>query len=141
MIKIDFKPPPRVLAQFAYFAVLGLPLLAGLILRMAGAFAWGHPVLLGVLAFAVLQLVLFLVGVQIVTRGTFVALTLVAIPIGFVLSHVLLALIYYLLFTPVGLFFRLVGRDMLGKKLEPQRASYWHDRGPPKPASSYFKLY
>lgn len=141
MLKLDLNPKRQVLAQFAWIAVAGLPLLTGLVLRWTVGFTWDHPVFLGIAGFGVLQLLLFLVGVQFATKVAYVALTLVAMPIGFVISHVLLATIYYLMFTPLGLLFRLVGRDQLGKKLEPQRPSYWHDRGPPKPASSYFKLY
>ncbi|MCB9884410.1 MAG: hypothetical protein H6838_02905 [Planctomycetes bacterium] len=141
MIKVDLNPSARMLGQFAYVAVVGLPLLGGLILRMAGAFAWDHPVLLACAAVGVAQLVLFLVGVRVVTKGLYLLLTVLAAPIGFVLSHVMMATIYYLVMTPIGLFFRLIGRDAIGRKIDPSLPTYWHDRGRPRPASSYFKLY
>ena len=53
----------------------------------------------------------------------------------------LIGLIYYGVFTPMGLVMRMTGRDVLGKKLDPSLPSYWHERGAPRPASSYFKLY
>ena len=40
------------------------------------------------------------------------------IPIGWLVSHLLLIIIYYLLFTPVGLVMRLVGYDPMRRKLE-----------------------
>lgn len=46
--------------------------------------------------------------------------------IGFVMTHVLLAIIFYLIFTPVGFVMRLFGKDPLertGKK-----DSYWKPR-------------
>lgn len=141
MIKIDFHPDARILRQFAWLAVLGLPLVAGLVLRLFGAFAWTHPVFLAAAAAGVLQLGLFLAGVSALTRWAFVGLSVVAMPIGFVLSHVLIAGIYYLVFTPIGLVFRLIGRDALGRRLDPGKASYWHVREAVRPPSSYFKLY
>lgn len=36
--------------------------------------------------------------------------------LGFINSHVLLAIVFYLLFTPIGLFMRLLGRDPLGDR-------------------------
>jgi hypothetical protein len=141
MIKIDFAPDPRILRQFAYVAVVGLPLLTGLVLRMFGAFAWTHPAFLVAGGLGILQLGVFAAGVTSLTRWLFVGLSLVALPIGFVISQVLMAVIYYLVMTPIGLVFRLIGRDVLGRKIDRQRASYWHDRGPQRAPSSYFKLY
>ncbi len=43
-------------------------------------------------------------------------------------TKILLALIYYLLFTPIGLLSRLFGNDLLDTKLEPQAESYWIKR-------------
>ena len=59
----------------------------------------------------------------------------------YVLQTVVMAAIFFLVMTPIGLCFRLVGRDALGRKLEPNRTSYWRDRGPARDPSSYFKLY
>lgn len=141
MMKVDFKPPANVLRQFAFLAVVGLPLIAFAVLRLCGAFHWGHPALLASVGIGVLQLVLFMAGAKQLTHVVFVALMIVAMPIGFVISHVFLAAIYYLVMTPIGLVFRLIGRDAIGKKLDPKAATYWRDRGQPRPAISYFKLY
>ncbi|MFY9341482.1 MAG: hypothetical protein WAT39_03255 [Planctomycetota bacterium] len=141
MMKVDFKPEARVLGQFAYLAVVGLPLIAWLVLRLCGAFEWTHPAMLAAAGVGVLQLVLFQLGIKQVTHAAFVVLMIVAMPIGFVISHVLIATIYYLVMTPIGLVFRLIGRDVIGKRPDPKAASYWHDKGQPRPATSYFKLY
>lgn len=141
MLKPNFRPEPRILRQFAVFAVVGLPLLAWLVLRLLGVFAWDHPAFLTTAAVGVVQLGLFSARIEAPTRWLFVALTIVALPIGFVLSHVLMALIYYLVMTPIGLVFRLIGRDVIGRRPDRQRASFWHDRGPARKPSSYFRLY
>lgn len=53
------------------------------------------------------------------------ALMLAAFPIGWVVSHIVMALFFYGVITPVGLLFRLFGRDPLARRFEPQSDSYW----------------
>jgi len=145
MIKLNLIPERRILKQFAFFAVLGLPLIAFAVLKISGAWSWTeswtHPAMLWTAGVGLTQLVLFLTVTDAVTRWLYVGLMVVAFPIGFLLSQVLMALIFYLLFTPIGLFFRLTGRDAMGRKLDPTKKSYWHDRGPQRSPASYFKLY
>ena len=141
MLKLDLNPAPRVLRQFAIFAIVGLPLLAGLVLRLLSAWSWSHPAFLLTGALGLAQAVLLSAGQGFLSRWLYVGLTTMALPIGFVVSHVLMAAIYYLLITPIGLVFRCIGRDVMGRKLDPQRSSYWHDRGPQRPPASYFRLY
>ena len=141
MIKIDLAPSSRILAQFAWVAVPGLPLVAAAGLRLAGAFAWDHPVLLSVAGLGVLQLLTALLGWLSPTRWIYVGLTLLAIPIGLVVSNLLVAVTYYLVLTPIALVFRLLGRDVLGKRPDPGKVSYWHQRAAERSAASYFKLY
>jgi hypothetical protein len=45
-------------------------------------------------------------------------------PIGWVISHVALAIVYYGIMTPLGLVMRLFGRDKLERRLEPTVESY-----------------
>lgn len=151
MIKLNLKPAPHVLRQFAWIAAVLLPLLAAFLTRgstrwyAVGAWQWGHPAVLVLAGLAAAQLLLFLAGVRQLTAVLYAGLSLIAFPIGFVLSHLLMAVIYYLVITPIGLVFRLIGRDVLGKRVDrsPGSAgsSYWHDRGPARDAASYFKLY
>lgn len=144
MIKLDLNPPPAQLKQFAFIAVIGLPLITIVVLKFMGS-GWGdgltHPATLWTLAGGALQFVIFLAGLKIVTRVIYVVLMVVAVPIGFVLSHVLLAAIFYLVMTPIGLVFKLIGRDAMGRKLDPKLQSYWHVRQGVRPPASYFKLY
>ncbi len=141
MIKLDLKPAPHIIKQFAWFAVIGMGLLAYAALKFSVGFAWDHPAFLTCIGIGVLQLLLFLAGVSILSRALFVALSVAFVPIGFVLSHVLLAVIYYLVLTPIALVFRLIGRDVIGKKLDKNAKTYWHERSGDRPAASYFKLY
>jgi hypothetical protein len=55
---------------------------------------------------------------------------LAAMPIGWVLSHALLAAVFYGVVLPVGLAMRLAGRDPMTRRLDRAAASYWvgHER-------------
>jgi len=48
--------------------------------------------------------------------------------IGSVVSGVALGLIFYLVFAPVGLILRLIKKDPLDTRLDPNRATYWQKR-------------
>jgi len=50
--------------------------------------------------------------------------------LAFVNTHLLLGLVFYTLFTFIGLGMRLFGRDPLDRKLAPDQDSYWQRREP-----------
>ncbi len=53
---------------------------------------------------------------------------MVAIVIGSIVSHVILFILFYLVFTPVGLILRLTGKDLLDEKIIRDKDSYWIER-------------
>ena len=86
MIKLDLNPAPHIIKQFAWFAVIGMGLLGMVALKFTVGFEWDHPVFLGAVGIGVLQLLLFLVGVEFLSRALFIGLSVAFVPIGFVLS-------------------------------------------------------
>jgi hypothetical protein len=59
-------------------------------------------------------------------------------PIGWIVSHFALAVIFYGVLTPTGLVLRLFGRDPLHLRFDPRERSYW-TRIPPQERSRYFR--
>ncbi|MGE0657917.1 MAG: SxtJ family membrane protein [Reyranellaceae bacterium] len=51
-----------------------------------------------------------------------------------VVNPLIMGLLFYVAITPMGLLFRLFGKDLLRLKLDRQAASYWIERKPPGPA-------
>jgi predicted membrane protein len=51
-----------------------------------------------------------------------------AFALGFVSSHLLLALLYYLIITPTGFLLRLLGKDPLQKKPDQDAQTYWQKK-------------
>lgn len=48
--------------------------------------------------------------------------------IGNVISRVIMLILFYGMFTPIALVLKLLGKDLLGKKLDKKSASYWVKR-------------
>ena len=65
----------------------------------------------------------------------------IAYPIGWVVSHVIIALVFYLLVTPIGLIMRLLGRDPMNRAFDRSATTYWVPRDSKTPAARYFKQF
>lgn len=75
-------------------------------------------------------------------RPLFVGAMGVTFPIGWVVSKVLLGLIYYGLITPVAMIFRLIGRDALSLKNQSQsKTTYWLPKEISTDPKRYFRMY
>ena len=53
-------------------------------------------------------------------RSIYVGWMVLAFPIGWTVSQVMLAVMFFGLFTPIGLVFRLIGRDPLQRARQPE---------------------
>ena len=130
----SFTPPARTLRQFAglWFLVFGL--LSGIELVPRD-----RPSLAAV--FAVLGVVVGLSGLvkPALVRPVYVGAMVVTFPIGWTVSKLVLACLFYGVFTPVGLLFRLIGRDTLGRGYRPTMASYWSLKSMPRDPQRYFR--
>jgi hypothetical protein len=56
-----------------------------------------------------------------------------------VVSPIVLGLLFYVAVMPVGLLMRVLGKDLLRLRRDPEAATYWIDRTPPGPASESMK--
>lgn len=70
----------------------------------------------------------------------FTAWMAVAFPIGWMVSRVVLAALYFLVFTPIALVFRAIGRDVLRVR-RPAGTSYWQPKVPAADQTQYFKQF
>ena len=48
-----------------------------------------------------------------------------AMVLNYVMTRVLLSLVFFLAVTPIGLIFKLLGKDLLGKRFDPKAYTYW----------------
>ncbi len=138
MIKLDLNPEPQQLRVFGWIGLVAFPLAGALMHFYQGWIPqWAFWVLLGLGA----ACGLLALAQPKLLKPLFIGMTLIAYPIGLVISTVLIGLIYYGLFTPVGLLFKLMGRDMLHRKLDRNAASYWVERKEQRTPASYLRMY
>ena len=133
LIQINRRPKPRDLRVFATLWLIFLGTFAALALRK------GNPTLAAILgSLALIVGALGLIAPPTV-RLVYLAAVYVTFPIGFVVSHLILGLVYFLLITPIGLLMRLLGRDPLQRRFEPKRTSYWESKTESRSPASYLK--
>ena len=95
--------------------------------------------LVGSLAAAGVAMAVVSIAAPRLLRPVFVGASLLAFPIGFVVGEVLLAAIYFLVFTPIAIMFRLIGRDALDRRIDRSAVSYWRPKTQPRDVASYFR--
>ncbi len=120
MIAIQWNPSEKQLRQFAG---IWFPAFCGLVGWSIGhktghwsevEIGWGLAGLLSVGGLVLPSLI----------RPIFIGLILLTFPIGWVVSHLLLGLIFYGVVTPIGLILRISGHDPLQLK-KPSGNSVW----------------
>ena len=130
------KPDTKTLRQFAWGWVIFFGALA--ICKFAIQHREKPAMWLGITA--VVGLVLYLV-LPVVFRAIFVVWMVAAYPIGWVVSQIALALMFYCIITPVALCFRMTGRDRL-RRVKPAKATtYWITKEMPADVRRYFRQY
>jgi hypothetical protein len=65
----------------------------------------------------------------------------VAFPLGWLVSQLVLAILFYGVFTPLALVFRLIGRDALALKKPSGEATFWRPKPTPSDPRRYFRQY
>ena len=58
-------------------------------------------------------------------RPVYIGLIVLTFPIGWIISHAVMAIFFYIVIGSVGLIFKLIKRDPLQRTFDPQAASYW----------------
>jgi len=132
LFQINREPTDRTLRQFAAVSAVALPTLAWLsthgttatvvaaIVGGAALLTWPRPQLL---------------------KHPFVWLSLATAPIGMVLGEALLLTMYFCVFVPIGLLFKLIGRDPLARKFDRSAESYWVPRTTSRDAATYLRQF
>jgi hypothetical protein len=132
----DHGPPratPTTLRQFA-----------GLWLVFFGGFAawqaWSNHVGAAI-ALAVVAAVVGLPGLAKpeAVRGVFATISAVTLPIGKLVSFVLLSAFFYVVFAPIGAAFKLFGRDPLALRRPAGASSYLTAKRSETAAANYFR--
>ncbi len=125
LVEINWRPDRKTLAEFSEAWLFFLGMVATPL-----AYFRGHPTLAAALWIAAVAGRLLGLARPEWLRPAFLGLTLLTFPIGWVVSNVVLALLYYGVFTPMALVFRLIGRDALQRRLDRDAPTYWEPYRP-----------
>jgi Saxitoxin biosynthesis operon protein SxtJ len=133
--EISFDPPRKTLRQFA-----------GLWVFFFGGWAcWQYFAHDNVVLGAIFALVTVIGWVGLVkpaaVRYVYVGWMILAFPIGWTVSRVVLAVLFYGLFTPLALIFRLIGRDPLALRPRPEVETYWQTKPAAAGVQNYYRQY
>ena len=131
-LPFETHPKPRILRQFSAAWLVFFLLLAA-----SQTWRHKHPTAGAVLAIIALLGILGLVKPK-TMRPLFVIASAITYPIGWVVSLVMLAIMFYGVVTPVAFFMRLRGRDVLQLRNQNQE-SFWITRHDPPPPEQYLK--
>jgi Saxitoxin biosynthesis operon protein SxtJ len=117
-------PDDRMLRQFAFLWIIFFGAIA-----LAQEFHHHRHVLAMVLGVLAAVVGAFGIVWPRAIKPIFIAWMILVFPIGWIVSHVMLGILFYGMFCPVGLLFRITGRDGLELKPRQEGATYWQ----PKP--------
>ena len=131
----------KVPEEMRPYATAGIVVFA--VLAVAFKFNWlpmatmGTGMMLAIAAF-------FLVGGYVLPdllRPVYFTLLVATFPLGLVMGPVVLGIMFYGVFTPVAFIFKLIGRDPMTRKFDPNAQTYWVEHDPAASAKRYFKQF
>lgn len=146
MIEVNWNPPAKQLRSFGWICLVAFGVLGTWLRYRQTLFGFEFQpdtaamVARALWGIAAVSALLALVAPR-ALRPLHVLLTAISLPIGLVISHVLMALLYYGLFTPLALIFRIIGRDALDRRFEPDAVTYWTKRKPVTDRKQYFRQF
>ena len=129
---INWHPDNRQVRNFGLASLVALPLAAALWTR-------GSLPAIAYLAVAGGLLAAMAVAWPRGLRPLVVAINVVTAPLALVIHDLVLSLAFFLVVVPVGLVFRLFGRDPLQLKFDRQASTYWQPKRQPRDVRSYFR--
>jgi hypothetical protein len=136
LIDLRRNPTLRDLRWFGLILMAFLGLVGLLVWRATGSLSWPRVIWgVGVLAAAAYYLV------ERLRRPMFIGWSYLTYPIGWAVSHVLMALVFFGLFTAAGLLMRLVRYDPMTRTFDRAATTYWVRRNESADAPDYFRQY
>jgi len=131
LIEVIWTPSNRQLRQFGTIWLICLPLIGWI---------WGAE-LNSILGLGVIGLFIAILGcvTPFVLKPVFVGMQIVAMPVGIVLSEAALLLIFFGVFLPLGLVFRIARRIALKKSFNSSQDSYWEAKQRTTDVAMYYR--
>ena len=133
MVEINRNPSQRQLRQFGLMSIVLLPVVGWLWSRnlVATGTLLGAGIALAALAWTAPGVV----------RRIYVGLMILTAPLAWIVTEVVLLIVFFGAVLPIGLCLRLAGRDLLQRKFDPHAATYWTPRKQFREVKSYYRQF
>lgn len=137
LVSLNLSPSEKQLKDFGFISLI-MFFVIGLLL-----FGLGKIPVKVFMVFCLVGAVLYVLGriSVVLIKPIYLGMILLTFPIGWVVSHLMMGLFYYGIITPVALLFRLLNRDPLCKKYEPDAETYWLRYKQKRSAKDYFRQF
>lgn len=133
VFRINTKPADRQLRQFGLLCIVLLPVITWI---------WGGSgSTIGAAALIGAGLGLLGIFAPGTLKTLFVGLVLISFPIGLILGELILLMIFIGVFLPMALLFRIMGRDVLQRRMSAESETFWVPRSAPSNVRRYFQQY
>lgn len=136
LIQIDRHPSSRQLKVFGVIWLVFFGIAGGALLKngspvQAAAIVWGIAVVVPAVGWIVAGFM----------RLMYTGMAYAAFPVGFVISYLIMVIVYYLVLTPIGLAMRLCGYDPMSRHFDRSADTYWCPREQENTPSTYFRQF
>ena len=136
LIQIDHDPSRRQLSVFGVIWLVFFGVVGGIVLKNSGSVLvatviWGLALAVPVIGWTVPAFM----------RIVYIGMAYSAFPIGFVVSYLIMVIVYYLVLTPIGVVMRLFGYDPMNRHFDGSADTYWCPREQEKSLDTYFRQF
>jgi hypothetical protein len=145
LVHLNLAPDDRTLKQFGFIALGAFGLLALCAFYETWMFSFGLGALREPLAYALLGLGLlsglFSLAWPKANKALFLGLTVLTYPIGIVMSYLILGVLFFGVFAPIGALLRASGTDPMQRGVRGDVPSYWSSARANRSKESYFRQF
>jgi hypothetical protein len=134
LVSLNLKPSNK---QLRDFGLIGLCMCTVIGLLLLGL---GKIPPLGLLVLFLIGLAMFVLSriSAALIKPLYLAMMIVTFPIGWIISHLVMGLFFYVIVTLIAVLFKITGRDPLCRKFDPQADTYWLTYKHKRSAKDYF---
>jgi hypothetical protein len=136
MIEINWNPSHKELRVFSVLIVPFFAIVAWILYDKTGSLTvafttFGIAAIVGIAGFFLPKQM----------RIVYVVWMAAVMPIGWVVSHLVLGFAFFLVITPIGLLMRLIGHDPLQREFDKDATTYWISRPTNQESKRYFRQF
>lgn len=137
MIEINWNPSKKELRIFAILQIVFFGIVSWRLYSKTGSLTlalslFGISAVVGIVGFCLPKFM----------RIVYVVWMTAVMPIGWVVSRLMLGIVFYLVIAPIGLVMvRIIGRDPLQRRFDKNAKTYWIRRTPEQNTKRYFRQF